>query len=42
MNPTGDQTLIDFVGNSSVGSVGANERSFEELTNEAMTAMILN
>lgn len=42
INPVGgDQTLIDYVGNSSLGSVG-DEKSFEEATHEAMTALILN
>ena len=40
VNPVGDQTLIDFVGNSSLGSF-SNERSFEE-TNEHVAAIILN
>jgi hypothetical protein len=42
MHPNGDQTLIDYVGNSSLGSLGPNERSFEEVSKEAMAAMILN
>lgn len=30
------------MGNSSLGSLGANERSFDDVTKEAVTAMILN